>query len=194
MAKKTIIKKKESRTVADATVPKKKGRKPSVKTQESKKEQIKKTVAKVKKEAQAKTTPVKKTSVKKTAEKQVKAVVNFEQMQEQELKKVENEVFNTDASRQLQELLKNLTAQQKDANLQHKVQVAKVKYRTKYMQLEHERQAWNVAKCEMLNIISKLRTLAMKYAPLEEVFEVAGDITEACNKTNAGKKPLKMPD
>ena len=34
----------------------------------------------------------------------------------------------------------------------------------------------------------------MKYAPLEEVFAVAGDITEACNKTKAGKKPLEMPE
>ena len=191
MAKKTIIKKKESRTIADAITPKKRGRKPKT---ESKKEQVKKTVARVEKEVKAKTTPVKKQASKKVAKTEIKPIADFEKMQEQELKKIESEVLNTETNKQLSELLKSITAQQKDANLQHKVQIARVKYRTKYMQLEHERQAWNVAKTEMLNVISKLKTLAMKYAPLEEVFEVAGDITEACNKTNAGKKPLKMPD
>jgi len=188
MAKKTIIKKKETRTVADVTAPKKRGRKPA-----TKKEEIKKTVAKVQKEVKAKTTPVKKTGPKKVAKKSVKST-DFVKIQEAELQTVENDILNNDTNKQLTELLKQITAQQKDANLQHKLQVARVKYRTKYMQLEHERQAWNVAKSELINTISKLRELAMKYAPLEEVFAVAGDITEACNKTKAGKKPLEMPE
>jgi len=186
--KKTIIKKKETRTVADVTAPKKRGRKPA-----TKKEEIKKTVAKVQKEVKAKTTPVKKTGPKKVAKKSVKST-DFVKIQEAELQTVENDILNNDTNKQLTELLKQITAQQKDANLQHKLQVARVKYRTKYMQLEHERQAWNVAKSELINTISKLRELAMKYAPLEEVFAVAGDITEACNKTKAGKKPLEMPE
>lgn len=192
MAKKTIIKKKESRTVTDATA-KKRGRKPKVdasaKTKKtSRKEEIKKTVAKAQKEVKAKTTPVKK------AEKVVNPVKDFAKIQEAELQKVEQEVFKDDTSKQLAEILKNLTAQQKDTNLQYKLQITRVKYRTKYMQLEHERQAWNNARNDMLNTISKLRELAMKYAPLEEVIKVANDITLACNKTKAGKKPLEMPD
>lgn len=105
---------------------------------------------------------------------------NFLEMQEKELQKIENDSMS-------------IKKQLADEYYQKKAQVAQVKYRTKYMQLEHERQGWNKKEANYLDIISKLRGLAMKYAPLEEVFEVSGEITEISQKTKAGKTPLEMP-
>lgn len=113
------------------------------------------------------------------------AKVDFTEMLEKEIIKIENDM--KEETEKLQ--------QQLDYTLQkQKMQIAQTKFRTKYMQLEHERQAWYKAKTELLDIISKLRSLAIQYAPIDEVFEVAGKITEISKKTNSGKKPLEMPN
>lgn len=164
MPKKTIVKKLPT---VDNSTPKKRGRKP--KNLESIQDAQTQEQVKVKKEK--KITKRKTKEVKQTSPDNI-AYVDFLQKENEDLKKLAD----------------------KHAKTLNKVTVARTKFRTKYMQLEHERQAWNKTKCELLNIISQLRSLAIQYAPLDEVFNIASMITEISKKDTAGKKALIMPE
>lgn len=169
MTKKTIVKKLPT---VDNLTPKKRGRKPKnavevIPAVETKTPEVKQPKAKKEK----KITKRKITEIKQVAPENM-AYVDF-------LKK-ENDDLKTVVDKHIKSL--------------EKVKVAQTKFRTKYMQLEHERQTWNKTKYELFDIISKLRSLAMKYAPLDEVFNVASEITEISKKEKAGKKALIMPE
>lgn len=182
MARKTIIKKLPT---VDNTIQKKRGRKPKVKKEELEtvkevKKVAKKTETKVKKETKKAT----KNKVEKVNKKEVETK-DFVALQEKEIQKIESE---------LQEETTKMRRQLAEKVYQQRTQVAQVKFRTKYMQLEHERQAWNKKESFYVDMISKLKSLAMQYAPLDEVFEVSQKITEISKRTNNGKKPLEMPE
>ena len=175
MTKKTILKKLPP---VDNTLPKKRGKKSKAKIEpelvgESLAHQLEPKVEKAKK------TKIKKVATKKAVEIQK---VDFEAIQEQELKQIE------------QDTMKIRSQLASDLSLQ-KAKIAQVKYRTKYMELEHQRQAWNTTKANLLNVISQLRALAIQYAPQEEVFAIAEQITSITSESHPGKKKsLKMPE
>lgn len=178
MTKKTIIKKLPT---VDNTMPKKRGRKPKVKP-----ELIGEALAH---EPETKTAQVKVKEVKKRGRKpkkaqetkEVKKALDIQKRQDDEMAELEKE-----ALRIRSQLANELTLK--------KAKVAQVKYRTKYMELEHQRQQWNTTKANLLNIISQLRELAIYYAPSDEVFAVAEKITDITSVSKAGKtKALKMP-
>lgn len=110
---------------------------------------------------------------------------DFEELQEKEIQKIEANI---------QEETLKMRRQLAEKVYKQRTQVAQVKYRTKYMQLEHERQAWNKKESFYIDVILKLKSLAMQYAPLDEVFKVSAKITEISKRTNNGKKPLEMPE
>lgn len=77
--------------------------------------------------------------------------------------------------------------------LKEKIKVINTKYKSKYMQLEHERRQWQVAKDNLLEIISKLKVELIKYVSDSELYEMADKITSICNSKHIGtKKSLKI--
>lgn len=175
MPRKTIIKKLPT---VDNTAPKRRGRPRKV---EQKMDTPIVSIEEIKEEKE--TQPVvEKIQKRKVAKRKIKEIRN----------EAPENVAYLDFLRQENTDLKNLV--EKHAKAMEKVKVAQTKFRTKYMQLEHERQTWNKTKIELLNVVSQLRSLAMQYAPLDEVFDIANKITEISKRDNTGRKPLLMPE
>lgn len=120
---------------------------------------------------------------------------SFLQEQIDELKKLEQKSVELRARQDELSKILNETLVQDTSKLQEKLDVSLKKYRTKYMQLEHERRQWQKTKDNLIDIISKLKSELIKYAPDSELFSVADKVTEIVNgKHVGGKRSLKMPE
>lgn len=128
-------------------------------------------------------------------------VIKQQKQQIQDLQNKHNSNF-VDLRKQVQENQKEnskilssiLKAEKDNETLRQRVKTAQVKYRTKYMQLEHEKKQWNQTKQDLLNVIADLKMELVKYAPDSELFDVVTKITQITAKNHvAVAKTIKMP-
>lgn len=79
--------------------------------------------------------------------------------------------------------------------LEEKIKIANTKYRTKYMQLEHERRQWQKVKDQLLDQIAELKTMLVQLAPDGVLFETVDKIAQITNPNHvATKRSLTKKD
>lgn len=179
-----------------------------------KSESLKKSVSKRPAKEKTDTKAVKTTKTTKKAKEVIKSaqipasenqslmdVIKQQKQQIQDLQNKHNSNF-VDLRKQVQENQKEnskilssiLKAEKDNETLRQRVKTAQVKYRTKYMQLEHEKKQWNQTKQDLLNVIADLKMELVKYAPDSELFDVVTKITQITAKNHvAVAKTIKMP-
>ena len=98
-------------------------------------------------------------------------------------------VSQSDFLKQQKEILSNALQNLEDVEkLQEKLNVIRVKYRTKYMEAEHVRKMARERIDKLLDIISDLKSELIKYAPDNILLEIQSRITEITNENNIGRK------
>ena len=91
--------------------------------------------------------------------------------------------------KQQKEMLSNALQNLEDVEkLQEKLNIIRVKYRTKYMEAEHVRKMARERIDKLLDIISDLKSELIKYAPDDILLEIQSRITEITNENNIGRK------
>lgn len=91
--------------------------------------------------------------------------------------------------KQQKEMLSNALQSIQDVEkIQGKMDVLRIKYRTKYMELEHFRKISRERVDKLLDIISDLKSELIKFAPDDILLDVQKRITEITNENNVGRK------
>lgn len=98
-------------------------------------------------------------------------------------------VSQSDFIKQQKEMLANALQGLEDVEkLQEKLNIIRVKYRTKYMEAEHVRKMARERIDKLLDIISDLKSELIKHAPDDILLEIQSRITEITNENNIGRK------
>lgn len=98
-------------------------------------------------------------------------------------------VSQSDFIKQQKEMLSNALQNLEDVEkLQEKLNVIRVKYRTKYMESNHIRMQARGRINKLLDVIDGLKNELIKYAPDDILLEIQSRITEITNENNIGRK------